>query len=53
MLGCYKILLFCDFEDVIPLWKEDNVGVTKIFVIETNFIIDFIIEFGRILTEIM
>jgi hypothetical protein len=49
MLGCYNILLFCDYEDVIPLWKEDNVGMKKIFVIET----DFIIKFGRILTEIM
>lgn len=49
VLGCYNFLLFCDSEDAIPFWREDNVEVKKKFVIK----IDFIIESGRILTKIM
>jgi Zn ribbon nucleic-acid-binding protein len=33
-----NILLLCDSEDIIPLWREDNVEVREIFVTETSFL---------------
>jgi hypothetical protein len=49
VLGCYKILLFCDFEDIIHFEGRIMLKWKKKIVIETNFII----KFGKILIEIM
>jgi hypothetical protein len=49
VLGSKNILLLCDSNDIIPLWKEDNVEVKEIFVTK----IGFLTKFGKSLFEAM